>query len=61
VIEPQEEILNPWEVRYVNLKEYGLKGDANLLWVESDKDLAVSLIVADTALRGIYYIEGQAF
>jgi len=60
VIQPQEEPLAPWEVRYINIKDYGLSGERNLLWVESDRDIGVSLIVADIDLRGIYYVQGQS-
>jgi hypothetical protein len=44
-IAPQTEVLYPWEVMYRNLKDYGLTGEKNLLWVESERDIGVDIII----------------
>jgi len=59
VIEPQTEVLYPWEVIYVNLKDYGLTGNENLLWVESEKDIGVDIIVFNAQPGGFTMIPAQ--
>lgn len=58
-IEPQTEVLYPWQVIYRNLKDYGLSGDKNLLWVESEKDIAVELILINLEFPGITLVPGR--
>ena len=50
VIEPHTEILYPWQMTCKNLKDYDLSGEKNLLWVESKKDISVSILVINTRL-----------
>lgn len=53
-IEPQMEVLYPWQVIYRNLeKDYGLTGEKNILWVESEKDIAVDIFIGNSQLFGI--------
>jgi hypothetical protein len=59
VIAPQTEVLYPWEVIYRNLRDYGLNGEKNLLWVESDKYIGIDLIVSNTQLNGFTIIPAQ--
>jgi subtilisin family serine protease len=59
VINSREETLVPWEVRYINIKDYGLDDEKKLLWVESERDIGVSLFGADTTRGGLYYMQGQ--
>jgi hypothetical protein len=59
VIEPQTEVLYPWEVIYVNLKDYGLTGNENLLWVESEKDIGVDIIIFNAQPIGFTMIPAR--
>ena len=59
VIEPQAEVLYPWEVIYRNLKDYGLSGNENLLWVESEKDIGVDIIIFNAQPVGITMIPAR--
>lgn len=52
-IEPQTEVLYSWQVIYRNLKDYGLSGEKNLLWVESEKDIGVELILINLEFPGM--------
>ena len=59
VIEPQTEVLYPWEVIYRDFKYYGLTGKENLLWVESEKDIGVDIIIFNAQLGGFTMIPAR--
>jgi hypothetical protein len=59
VIEPQTEVLYPWEVIYRNLRDYGITGEKNLLWVESDKDIGVDILTHNAQIGGFTMIPAQ--
>jgi hypothetical protein len=52
------ETLNPEQTLYRNIKEYGLKDEANILWVESDRDIRVGIVVSSSVggLRDFSFI-----
>jgi hypothetical protein len=59
VIAPQTEVLYPWEVIYRNLRDYGLNREKNLLWVESDKDIGVDILLYNAQIGGFTMIPAQ--
>jgi hypothetical protein len=46
-------------VIYRNLRDYGLTGEKNLLWVESEKDIGVDIIVFNAQPGGFTMIPAQ--
>jgi subtilisin family serine protease len=55
-IESQTEVLYPWEVIYRNLNDYGLTGERNVLWVESDKHIGVDMFIGNAQTHKMVFI-----
>lgn len=58
VVESFPESLLPNQAVYRNVKEYGLEDIKNILWVESENDISVSLITSDSG-GGMTFIRAQ--
>ncbi len=58
-VNPKLETLQPYQVKYENIREYGLNGNKNFFWVESDKDIGVSLFTVDTQDFECAYVQGR--
>lgn len=58
-IEPRTEVLAPRQVRYIDIRDYGLSSKKNILWVESQKDIGVDIIIFNHEIPGMSFIPAQ--
>jgi subtilisin family serine protease len=59
VIEPRTEVLEPWQLLLRDIRDYGLASGRNILWVESERDIGVDIIILNTGLPGFVMIPAQ--